>query len=294
VDRGFLALEYLGGFFPDLLSFEEFYEILKRLVNSIKEEKNESATKTAITLVAEWLEIDQRKGNGSVLEEIKLQKLIWELLEATALYIKTEAYNWDTILRSAAAFDVNKAVKIASLAILSENDQQKITAEQILIDLAKSNSNLVMQSVGEIILDDEYGWHFEIEKYRYLIEKLPLDTMKQWLRSVGVAGARRIARQLPLPYLDDNNQPVVPALTEFVLSTFEDDEDTFRKFCISSHNHEVYIGDIASQKNQEAEIARSFLNHPLRRIREWARYEINSCQRDAKYWQQIDEESKIG
>ncbi len=44
VDTGSLSLEYLGGFFSGLLSYEEFYEILKRLVSSIKKETNHPNT----------------------------------------------------------------------------------------------------------------------------------------------------------------------------------------------------------------------------------------------------------
>jgi hypothetical protein len=257
------------------------------------QEKNESVTKTAIKLIAYRLEIDQRENNTSIVEEIKIQGLVWQLLEVTAQYIRTEEYNWEKILRSVAKFDVERAIKIATLAILSKNDQQKIRAEQILVDLAKIHPDLVMDNVGKIILDDEYGWHFEIEQYRFLIQNLPLDAIKKWLRSVGIVGARRIAKQLSLPYLDEDGKPIVPPLTEFVLSQFEDDEDTFRKFCISSHNLQVYVGDTVAHKNKEVEIARSFLNHPLRRIREWANYEIDNCQRDAKHWQQINEETRI-
>ncbi|BAU63003.1 hypothetical protein STA3757_03580 [Stanieria sp. NIES-3757] len=293
VDTGSLSLEYLGGFFPSLFSIEEFYEIIKRLVSSVEKEKNEFVIKTAIKLIASRLQIDLQDSNESVLEESRIQNLIWNFLETTAQYIRVESYKWDKILRSVAKFNIDKAVKIASLALLNQNSQQKMRAEEILIDLAKSHSNLVMQKVGEVILDDQYGWHFEIERYRSLIQNLPLDAIKQWLNSVGVIGARRIAKQLSLPYLDENSQPIVPPLTEFVLSEFEDDEETFRNFCISSHNLQTYIGNIASHKNKEAEIARNFLNYPLRRVREWATYEIKNCQEEAKYWQQIDEEDKI-
>lgn len=293
VDTGSLSLEYLGGFFSGLLSYEEFYEILKRLVSSIKKETNQSVTKTATELVAYRLEIDRRESNQSILEETNIQNLIWEFLEATANYIRSEEDNWEIILRNAAKFNIEKAVKIASLAILSENDQQKMRAEQILVDIAKSHPDLVMENVGEIILDDEYRWHFEIEEYRFLIQNLPLAAIKQWLNLVGVTGARRITKQLALPYLNENNQPVVPELTEFVLSKFEDDEETFRNFCTSSHNFQVYVGDTVAHKNKEAEIAKSFLNHKLRRIREWASYEVESCRSDANYWQQINEENRI-
>jgi hypothetical protein len=296
VDEGSLSLEYLGGFLPSLLSIEEFYQILRRLVSSVRDGENESATQTAIKLVANRLESERRENHVSILEETNIQNLVWELLEYTAQYIRGDLYSyyWDKILRSLAEFDVDKAAKIASLALLGKNHQQN--AEQILVDLAKSHAELVMRRVGEVILDDEQAWRFEMGEYRFLIQNLPLDAIKQWLRSVGVAGAKRIAPQLALPYLDEKDRSVVPPLTEFVLSEFEDDEDTFRKFCSGSHyGLQVYDGvsGLISHKHKEAEIARNFLNYPLRRVREWAQYEIDSCQRDAKHWHQIEEESRI-
>ncbi len=293
VDTGSLSLEYLGGFFPGLLSKKELYEILKRLVDAVKREQKQSAIKTAIELIVYRLPIDNRENNASILEETSIQNLIWELLEATTHYIRSEEDNWAEILRSVTKFNVEKAVRIASLAILSENYSQKELAEQILIDLAQSHPELVMENVGKVILDDEYGWHFEIRQYRFLIQNLPLAAMEKWLNSVGVAGARRIAKQLALPYLDENDRLVVPPLTEFVLSKFENDEDTFRNFCTGSHKHQVYDGDMGSHKIKEAEIAKSFLTHPLRRIKEWARYEIDNCKATAKYWQQDEEETQI-
>ncbi len=293
VDKGSLSLEYLGGFHPSLLSTEDFYEILKRLVSSAKNKSESAAANTAIKFISSRLRIDERESNYSILKESKIKDLIFALLEVTAQNSRQESYKWEQILKSAAQFNLDKAVEIASLALLSRNDQQKMYAEQFLVNTAKFDPNLVMEKVGNIILNDEYGWHFEIEKYRFLIQNIPLDAMKQWLISVGVVGARRIARHLSLPYLDENAQPFVPPLTEFVLSEFEDDDETFRKFCNGSHDFQMYSGDIALQKNKEAEIAKSFLNYPWRRIREWARYEINSCQQRAKYWQQRDEETKI-
>ncbi len=298
VDKGILPLEYLGGFSAGIpgrpLSTEEFYDILKRLISSVHERKNESAVQTAIKLVAYRLQNDQRENKTSVLENAAIQNLIWELLEATAQSTKFDSYHWEEVLRITAKFDIDKAVKIASLAVVSENEQQKMIAEKMIVEFAKDRPDLVMQRLGKVILSEEYGWHFEIERYRFLIQNLPLDTMKKWLQSVGAIGAQHIARHLSIPYLDENSKPIVPPLTEFVLSEFENDEDTFRKFCISSHNLQIYRGDITYQKEKEAEIAKYFLNHPLRRVREWAEHEISSCKQEAKYWRQIDEESRIG
>jgi hypothetical protein len=299
IDTGTLSLEYLGGFTSGIsgqrsLSNKEFYEILKRLTTSVKAGKNLLAIKTAIKLVASRLDYDQWKKQVGILKDAAIQSLIWELLEATAKFSGGEYYHWDEILRSLAKIHIDKAATIASKAIFG-GEQQRIRAEQILADLAKSHPEIVMQRLGEFILSEEYQyeWYFLREKHGFLIQSLPIDAMKKWLSSVGAIGAQRIARSLPLPYLDENANPVVPPLTEFVLSEFEDDEHTFREFCLGSHSLQIYIGDVASQKQKEAEIAREFLTHPLRRVREWAEYEISSCEQDAKHWRQIDEESRI-
>jgi hypothetical protein len=297
IDTGILSLEYLGGFTSGIsgqrpLSNKEFYEILKRLTTSVKAGKNLLAIKTAIKLVASRLDYDQWKKQVDILKDAAIQSLIWELLEATAKFSGGEYYHWDEILRSLAKIHIDKAATIASLAIFGE-EQQKIRAEEILAELAESHPDLVMQRVGEVILSKEYVWYLPIEKHGFLIQSLPLEALKNWLRSVGAVGAQRIARNLPIPYLDESGKPVVPPLTEFVLSEFEDDERTFREFCLGSHSLQIYIGDVASQKQKEAEIAREFLNHPLPRVREWAEYEISRCEQDAKMWRQIDEESRI-
>jgi hypothetical protein len=297
VDTGNLHIEYLGGFISGSagrpLSTEEFYEILKRLTDSVKDGKNVPAMHTATELVAFRLQNDQRDNQMGVLEDAVVQSLIWELLEATAPLSFRDSYHWSEILNGMAKIDLDKAARVASFALIGEGYQQKEDAEKILVELAKSHPKLVMQRVGELILSEEYGWHFSIEKYRFIIQYLPLDAMKDWLHSTGVVGAQRIARNLPIPYLDECGKPVVPPLTEFVLSEFEDDECTFREFCIGSRNRLNFVSDIESQKQKEAEVAREFLNHPQRRVREWAEYEISRCEQDAKMWRQIDEESRI-
>lgn len=297
VDKGVLPLEYLGGFVAGmphrLLSKDEFYEILKRLMNSLEKEKSIPTIQIAIKLVAYRLEKEQTDNLRSITDHASIQGLIWTLLEFTAVLSFGEAYYWAKVLKSLAPIDFDRAAKIASLALVGNGSKQKDDAEVILVEMAHSNPDIVMQKLGELILDEKQGWHFLIEKYRFLIQSLPLDAVKRWLVLVGVTGAQRLARNLRVPYLDEKNQPVVPPLTEFILSEFEDDEDTFQKFCSGSHSLQVYSGDIASQKQKESEIAKNFLNHPLRRIREWADYEINSCEHQAKFWRQFDEESQI-
>jgi len=82
----------------------------------------------------------------------------------------------------------------------------------------------------------------------------------------------------------------VPKLTEFVLSRFEDDRLTFSEFCAGTHSFQMYVGDMGQQRENEAAAARPFFNHPLKRIREWARHEYDSGVQDAKREREREDE----
>jgi hypothetical protein len=86
-------------------------------------------------------------------------------------------------------------------------------------------------------------------------------------------------------------EPFVPSLTAWVLSTFEDDDRTFREFCAGVHSFETMRGDIAAIHDANARFARRFLDHPLRRIREWAvREERAEIAEAAAERERLDEE----
>ena len=58
-----------------------------------------------------------------------------------------------------------------------------------------------------------------------MVAALPSEVVREWLDGAGVEGARRIARHLPPPTLGPDGMPVVAPLTEWVLETFEDDDE---------------------------------------------------------------------
>ena len=106
---------------------------------------------------------------------------------------------------------------------------------------------------------------------------MPEGVVRSWLDRVGKRGARVLARHLPPPALTETGGPGGPPLTEFVLSRFEDDDEVFQEFLAGTHAGQVYSGDIPAQHEEEAETARRFLGHPLRRVREWAVAEVQSA-----------------
>ncbi len=147
-----------------------------------------------------------------------------------------------------------------------------------------------MRGLGAGIVSPSRSWRFRIDDFSRLVAALPIEVVKNWLVEADITGARGIARHLARPQLDDEGRPVISPLTTFVLERFEDDDQVFREFCAGAHSGQVYSGDVTEQHEREAAIARRFVGHPLRRVREWALSEIDSAKRHAAEWRQRDEE----
>jgi hypothetical protein len=191
--------------------------------------------------------------------------------------------HWGTAMKELAKYDHATAVVLAAKGLGSANDQVQFHAEAILMKLAKNHPRAVTYAVGRALLNREgMGWHFL--RLTGLYGVLPLEHVKEWLAGVGVEAARAVAPHLPWPKVKDG-QILIHPLTEYVLGTFEEDDEVFAAFSrgviFRSHS-----GDIAAEHEKEAEELRLFVNHPLRRIREWAADEVESAKRSAARWRQ--------
>ncbi len=235
---------------------------------------------------------EKKRKEEQILKNRKVLALIWRLLEIASGDKEADfkPYPWSNILKTLIPINPDRVAKLAANALVTENFDLSRFARHLLCEMISEHGHTVMASLGNVILDDNKYWRFYLGENRELIGSIPFEIIAEWINRNGVEAARRIARQLPVPYLDAGGEPQVPGLTEFIFKEFEDDEKVFREFCIGVHNFQMYSGDIAAQMEQEAEIAKKFLNHPLRRIREWAKYEIEDRLRHATMERQEAEE----
>ncbi|GIK40539.1 MAG: hypothetical protein BroJett011_43720 [Chloroflexota bacterium] len=296
VEVGKLPVTFLNSFSRGIgsrpLHAQEFRKILERFVGAV-EHGNTDAVQVAIMFVAFRLEDDKKQAEYQILDHEEIVALIWRLLEATVDYAGTESFWWGRILDSLVVVNPERAAKIAVAALVGERLSHRDEAIKVLSRIASEYPDVVMEQLGQAIMDEEKGWHFFIGKYDRLIQSLPKEIIINWVQSEGVEGARRLARHLPAPYLDKDGRAIVPPLTEFVLKTFEEDDRVFTEFCVGVHSLQMYSGDIAAQHEKEAEMAKKFLNHSLRRVREWADYEVRHSLSSAEWARQRHEELDI-
>jgi hypothetical protein len=267
----------------------ELSELLKRFVEA-SARGNEDAAGRAISFLG--LRLGSLGGDAALaFPSEQSRELAWKLAEAATRARSAEAHWWSSVLEALSHSEPARGARIASSA-LADNFVLSQDAEKVLATIGRAEPKTVMKALGEAILDPKTGVYFFVGSHQGIINALPIDIVEKWLEEAGVEGARRIARHLPPPFIDSEGKAVVPPLTQFVLTRFEHDDRTFHEFCAGVQSRS-YVGDMAPEKENEAMVARKFSDHPLRRIREWAREEIDSATRQAAWWRQFDEELKI-
>lgn len=285
VDMDLLPVEYLRGILfysrQKALSIETFSVFLGQLLAAVRE-GNQRAAGIAVEALAYRLDDAAPDVKMAVLTDPLITELIWNLLEITANDGGGEDIWWFRVLTDVAeCLDSERSMRLATVALLSENLSVRERAEKFLIASAHRFPREIMTHLGNRIMDEQIGWRFFVDEFKDLFNAIPAEVVVVWLNLYGVEGARKLARHLPVPFINREGVCVVPELTAQVLTTYQDDDRVFREFLAGCHSFQMYGGDIAAQHKKEADLARQFLNHPLRRIREWAQHEVETAEQNA-------------
>jgi len=245
----------------------------------------------ASDIIVEFLGARLHVGQFAALLEAN-KEFVWNAISVAAANPGRDAFWLAEALKAAAPTNQSLAIQLATEALVGDNFGFRDEAERLLSSWVSQYPEEVMASIGALMLDEEKGWRFFATKLE-IFHAIPEDVVIRWLEYVGVKGAQKIARHLPVPFIDATGEPKVPKLTEYILSRFEDDGTTFTEFCAGTHSFQIYRGDIARQRENEADSVRPFLNHRLKRIREWAHYEQDSGIAEAKRHREHDDEMNI-
>ena len=211
-----------------------------------------------------------------LIEDVSLS-LIWNALDQAIGHESIQTYEWSSLIQRLYQHENQREEvlkRILKKALTENRIHWREESTDVLQKLVEDYPGIVMDVVGSVMLDDA-KWHYiYMGKFRPLISRLPFEIVKSWLATAGAKGAAQFIRHAPQPRLDGNGIPVVPEVTEFILTEFEENERVFHEFCAGVGNFKMYVGNIAEQHEKEAEVAAKFLDHPLKRIREWCRYFI--------------------
>jgi hypothetical protein len=264
---------FVVGVFQDRMSSHDLSTVLDLLV--------QAGDPQSLDIAVDFVGHSIQKGCRS---DAKEREAMWRVLEASAPVEDRADYWWVRAVETFAPKDTERACKVAILALTGDDYEKRNRAWSILSSLAKTQPDLVMESVGKILLDEEHGWRLRIGTRSGLFQALPLESVQRWLVETGIEGARMIANHLEPPSVDGNGKPKIHPLTEYVLKKWGDDEAVFGRFAASTHHLQMYTGDIASTYRKEADSARPLLSHPISAIRKWAEHEVALGEDQARQW----------
>ena len=291
VDGGQLPPAYLRGIVyggQQVLSPNELIEVLSRLIHA---GKNGDADALRAALDVLWLHFRSVKGEPTEIPLIDagLQSRVEEILWLSIPVAGRESHAWADLLDRLTKVNPEEAISIASSGLSSRDLNIAEIAESYLTRVAQDYPERIMEEFGASLLDPSTGPYLNLRRLHDLVNALPVQLTKSWLESNGQSAAVAIARHLPPPFLE-GDEPQVPELTAFVLKQFEQSDSMFREFCAGVFSNRGYSGDITGQLQQEGEVARKFIGHHLRRIREWAKFEIARVNNEVAFWRARDEE----
>ncbi len=230
VDTGRLPVSFLYWFVTGLgsrpLTPEEVAQILHRMLSAFQQGDSQIARR-AISFVA-YYRLSEQDALKSLLQNPEAKSLIRKLLETTAQDGGGASHGWLKILGALLKTDPEDAIGLALRGLLSDSMVHQESCHDFLTEAARSYPELVMQRFGDMVLSDEDRKLSAFAKGIFL--ELPVDVVSRWLEKHGVEGARRIARHLPAPFVDEEGEPVVPPNTAYVLKTFEKDSEVFQAF----------------------------------------------------------------
>lgn len=298
IDEGRLPISYIqafvGGIGGDLLTIKEFQAVMERLLARTPQGDTNAAS-VAIEFVGARLRDEEAMQPKVILTDEEGRASIWTLLRLTlTIQSGRMAFWWSYILQALTPSDPPQSVELAVAASLSDNVSLSHEISFWLVRMAAEYPQEVMVRLGMAIMDSNLRWRFYIGQFKEVVRALPTTTVIEWLKAHDSEPAAYLARHTPAPYLGAEDEPVVPELTAFLLTHFENDERVFHEFVAGVNNMKFYEGDIAAEHDREARLARQFLNHPLRRVREWADLQVVSAEQEARQWREQEEEWQLG
>ena len=210
----------------------------------------------------------------------RLQHIIRDAMPKATM----DVFHWSVVLKTVLERDPKLVIKKA-VEGLAEGIYVGQQASAVLLKAIGNSPERVMDELGNALLDEKNGWRLQIHGFENVLIKLPTNVVLAWLNRYGATGARKLASNLPQPFVAESGEAIVPELTQNVLERYGTDEEVIKRFILRGRTRS-YSGDIVGQHLHEAEVAARFLNHPIEAVRKWAQSERDMALAEADHWRQ--------
>jgi hypothetical protein len=291
VDEGKLSAAVLARFAFERPSLERIKEILSRFAGA--NVKSPEVWHGAI----QFLSIIGHRETGSIvnfsIQDKEVRDLIWGIIACTPIKdSKSDEYEWSELLKQFAPFDPSRATKLLMDASLSETyaDLHDYSF-RALVSLAPAHPREIVDRFGIAMLDEKDNVKLRVgDGASMLLSVLPWSAVVDWVHRNGIHAMRAVARELPLPFVNKNDEAIVPEVTAKLLGEFGGDEETREGFIRRSFRGDSWMGNGGEYFAAKAKAARRFLLNDNLCVRQWAEQEVSRSEAMAKIEQTRHEE----
>ncbi|GAA4458907.1 ATP-binding protein [Novipirellula rosea] len=259
-------------------------EICKRL--QIETASDDSyAASTALDLLYMWKLVDEKQ-LPATLHEFALHFLN----KLAGGHVGYDAHKWMDVAESLVETHPETIAEFVLRLIVDRGGRATTETEQLDAILAKCAAHVpseVMQQLGKMLLSREQAAFFSLHRHEGLFESVGIDRLIQWLDDHGLNHLPDIASHLTSPSVDDAGNVQISSVLQWVFTEHEMNQEVFNGFLRGRSRVEVWWGDEKTKGVRER--MEPFLDHELRRVREWAAWEIELADNMQDWCDEVDE-----
>jgi hypothetical protein len=283
VSRFFRPLA-IGGW-GQVLSENERIEVLENL-KRLADSGDDSAAAVGIDLLYMW-----RIRNRAIINGATAPVALGLARSLVGLKGNEEFHEWRELLVALASLYPREVTRLITEVITTTVvPAPREESVEVFASAASVDSNAVMDVLGESILDRERRPIFGIAVFHGLFEAIGLNAVSEWVKKHGTETLPWLSRHFQSPYLSEDGTPVLPPLTEWLFREHEGNQKAFEWFCMGRSDRAWSESDTDPVRKRSE--MQPFLAHHLRRVREWAQYEIKLEESEANFlkeWRDEDE-----
>lgn len=256
-----------------LMTEEHKINLFDLIVNSVSDK---GSSQLVLRLTNMW-------SHNAVDKDISHERfqLILKVLEKCLMEeVLFDDWDWKEAIAIVPEYFIEEKIKLLIHALVVWKSGHGVLegyALEMIKGIPSGFSSILMEKISEKIVDKKYRDAFFIHVYRGLFEALDIEVVKKWAGENEIDNIRALARHIKSPKPKENDSTFIPPLTEWLLEKYENDDRFFREFISGRHSFEVYSVQEKIEKHDELEKKmQPYLKHRLKRVREWAEYEVKA------------------
>jgi len=140
----------------------------------------------------------------------------------------------------------------------------------ILQGLVGGHDQAIIAAVLDTLQEVRYALPMEVQSFQKLLLATNPEIVATAVDAKGVTAARSIGGFIPDPGVAPDGTAALPAVTEWYMRTYGDDEECFRQFCIGRWNGRVQMGWAWQRQADVDHLVTAYSSHPIASLRRWS------------------------